>query len=281
MVNERIDLPEGTDPIAADATRYAVHRTDTRRDWGGWRYVTLAVLLLVLGLGAFVFLQYQSQSQALQALRDQQQTERTIAEQLAIQLRQHGITPTVSVGPVGPSGPAGPAGVAGNGIMYSQILDGDLILTYTKTGQQDVGHVVGPQGPSGPPGASGRPGQSGAPGQPGASGQPGRSITGTTITGGDLMLTFTNPDGSTTVQDMGPVVGPAGANGRGVTSFAINSADHLIVTYSDGSTQDVGQIPFAPQCPDGTSLRHVAFLNPSPPPPQLQGVACVDNASPP
>lgn len=58
----------------------------------------------------------------------------------------------------------------------------------------------------------------------------GESVTGATITDGHLLLTLTNGD----VLDAGDV----GA----VTSFSIDASQHLIVTYQDGTTQDLGAI---------------------------------------
>lgn len=40
--------------------------------------------------------------------------------------------------------------------------------------------------------------------------------------------------------------GPAGGIGRGITSVATNSNNHLIVTFTDGTTQDVGAVTVPP-----------------------------------
>lgn len=81
-------------------------------------------------------------------------------------------------------------------------------------------------GPEGPVGAAGEPG---ATGEPGAAGEPGESITG--------------PQG-----EQGPQGEPGtpGADGRGITSVQVveqaPNECHLIVTYTDGTTQDAGAV---------------------------------------
>lgn len=79
---------------------------------------------------------------------------------------------------------------------------------------------------------TGLPGTQGA---AGAAGAAGRGISSTVITGGHLVVGYT--DGTTT--DEGQVVGK---NGVGITSSTVNAAGHLILTYSDGATDDVGAV---------------------------------------
>ncbi|MCY1288429.1 hypothetical protein D9M70_374690 [compost metagenome] len=43
-----------------------------------------------------------------------------------------------------------------------------------------------------------------------------------------------------------PFQGPAGDDGRSITSAAVNGSGHLIISYSDGTTSDAGAIPPAP-----------------------------------
>lgn len=278
------ELPDGIDPVAADAAMSAVRATDTRRDWPGWRYVTPIAILLFLCLGSFLLWAYLHQGEQLDQVTSQQRADHIAALKLSQQLRDHGIKPSVSVPQ---PRVVGPPGESGNGILFADIENGHLILTYTKSGRQDVGVVVGSPGRPGKSGKPGRPGSpgprgptgsSGAPGTPGEPGPTGRSITGSDVANGHLVLTFTNPDGSTDTQDMGRVVGPAG---RGVQSIVVDANGHLIVTYDDGTVQDAGQVPFMPQCPPGTSLQHVQYFNPTPPPAQLDGQACVSDPTPP
>ena len=94
-------------------------------------------------------------------------------------------------------------------------------------------------------------------GADGVDGVDGLSITGAAIDGnGHLLLTLSN----STVLDAGYVVGPAGTNGtngtngadgvdgedgRGIASMAIDGSNHLIITYTDTTTEDAGLIPGA------------------------------------
>ena len=43
-------------------------------------------------------------------------------------------------------------------------------------------------------------------------------------------------------QSVFPPVGPTGAPGLGISTMAINAAQHLIITFTDGSTQDAGAV---------------------------------------
>jgi hypothetical protein len=110
-------------------------------------------------------------------------------------------------GDTGPSGASGASGLDGRGIITSAIVNNHLVLTYTSGTRLDVGRVVGPKGATG---ASGSPGASGPAGASGASG--------------------TGKPGSD------------GADGRGIKSTDINSAGHLAVTYTDGTTADLGAV---------------------------------------
>lgn len=75
----------------------------------------------------------------------------------------------------------------------------------------------------------------GAAGATGAAGPAGRGISSTVITGGHLIVGYT--DGSTT--DEGQVVGK---DGTGITSSVVNDSGHLILTYSNGTVDDVGAV---------------------------------------
>lgn len=100
----------------------------------------------------------------------------------------------------------------------------------------------------------------GTDGADGVDGTDGLSIIGAAIDGnGHLLLTLSN----STVLDAGYVVGQAGVDGvdgtdgadgndgaagtdgRGIVSMAIDGSDHLIITYTDSSTEDAGLIPDA------------------------------------
>lgn len=78
-------------------------------------------------------------------------------------------------------------------------------------------------------------GQPGATGAAGPSGEAGRGITSTVITGGHLIVAYS--DGTTT--DEGQVVGK---DGVGIVSSVVNGSGHLILTYTSGAVDDVGAV---------------------------------------
>lgn len=121
----------------------------------------------------------------------------------------------------GTNGTNGQNGQPGRGIVSTALVNGDLVLTYTDSKTQDVGHVVG---------------------EPGATGAAGRGITDEALIGNDLVLSFS--DG--TSKDVGPVVGPVGTSGKdgtngtngtngadgcSVVSVNVSTAGDLLVTY--------------------------------------------------
>lgn len=81
---------------------------------------------------------------------------------------------------------------SGVGIADLEIVDVDLVVTYTDATTQNLGRVVGYNGTNGTNGTNGR------------------AITGTAITGNDLILTF---DQGTSPVNVGRVVGYNGQNG--------------------------------------------------------------------
>lgn len=127
-------------------------------------------------------------------------------------------------GPVGPKGTDGGAGAkgadgatgaAGRGITGTTVNGaGRLIITYTDGTNADVGKVVGADGAQGTPGAAGAKGDTGAAGAKGDTGAAGTNGTN----------------------------GATGAAGRGITSSTINGSGNLVLTYSDGTTADVGHV---------------------------------------
>lgn len=132
------------------------------------------------------------------------------------------------------------------GLAAWLIYEGDALKAQvdTVTGQQAHAATVAEQlasqlrGMGATPVASppapvtGQPGPSGA---AGPSGPAGRGISSTVITGGHLIVGYT--DGTTT--DEGQVVGK---DGTGITSSVVNGSGHLILTYSDGTVDDVGAV---------------------------------------
>lgn len=173
---------------------------------------------------------------------------------------------TGAQGPQGPQGATGPAGAdstvpgpqgpAGKSITAGTVLgNGHLELTFSDSTTADVGVVVGPQGPAGATGAQGA---------TGATGPAGRSISSGQVLGnGHLELTFSD----STTADVGIVVGPqgpagptgntgatgaTGPAGKSIASGAVDGSGHLILTFSDSTTTDVG-IVVGPQGPQGAT----------------------------
>jgi collagen triple helix repeat protein len=122
-------------------------------------------------------------------------------------------------GPPGPSGPTGPRGAAG--------------------GPGPTGPIgpIGPLGPVGPSGPAGQDGNRGADGGPGPVGAPGP---------GGSQGDPGPPGPAGDPGDPGPA-GPPGSEGqpgRGIVDIAVRPEDcHVIVSFSDGSTQDLGAWP--------------------------------------
>lgn len=83
------------------------------------------------------------------------------------------------------------------------------------------------------------------PGIPGPDGTPGRGVAGTQLLGGRLVVLFT--DG--TRADHGPVVGPAGV---GIADVATVEG-RLQVTLTDGTLIDAGPLPIGPPGPTGAT----------------------------
>lgn len=120
-------------------------------------------------------------------------------------------------------------------------------------------------------------------GAEGPAGPAGRGIVATSITGGQLLVTYSTGE-TVDVGQVAGATGPAGpsgqpgkngANGRGIVASAVNSAGHLILTFTDGTTRDVGDVvgptgPTGPAGPtgaagangaDGVGVRGVQIVN--------------------
>jgi len=94
-------------------------------------------------------------------------------------------------GPQGPQGPAGSQGLPGTSITIAQIINGELILTFSDLTQINLGNVVGPPGPPGPAGPQGD------------------SIVSVQLFNNDLIVTLS----SGTQINVGNVLGPQGPQG--------------------------------------------------------------------
>ena len=185
--------------------------------------------------------------------------------------------PTGPAGPVGAQGPQGPQGDDGVSVTNAQITNGDIVLTYSNTSVQNLGDITGPQGPQG---LKGDAGDTGAQGPSGLS-VVGAIIStndlvvtlsdSSTINAGNVR----GPQGPTgsigpkgdkgddgaagATGDTGPQ-GPAGSNGSngaagaagptgtagpagtGINNAVVSGAGNLILTMSDASTIDAGNI---------------------------------------
>lgn len=68
----------------------------------------------------------------------------------------------------------------------------------------------------------------------------------TAITGGNrITFQWTADDSTTRTQTMDVMNGTDGTNGedgKGISSVAVNSSNHLIITYTDGTTTDAGEV---------------------------------------
>ena len=130
---------------------------------------------------------------------------------------------------------------------------GELVLIYSDGSAQNLGVITGAQGPQG---------EQGEQGEQGIQGEQGVSVTGAEINEkGELILSFS--DGST--QNLGVVTGAQGPQGDkgdqgdkgeqgiqgvSVTGAEINDKGELILSYSDGRTQNLGVVTGA-QGPQG------------------------------
>ncbi len=148
---------------------------------------------------------------------------------------------TGAQGPKGDKGDTGAQGPAGKDGKDGR--DGTDGQQGPKGDKGDTG-AQGPAGKNGKDGADGKDGQQGPKGDTGAQGPAGKD--GQQGPKGDTGAQGPKGDkGDTGAQ------GPAGKNGkdgadgtdgRGVKSFVVNDEGHLIVTYSDGETADLGKV---------------------------------------
>jgi hypothetical protein len=116
-----------------------------------------------------------------------------------------------------------------------------------ETGAQGPRGLRGPQGPKGLQGATGPEGKQGARGERGPQGGQGgvgpqgeRGLRGERGLQGERGLAgATGPKG-----EKGPKgdKGEKGADGRGIRSMRVDEVGDLIVTYTDGATQNVGHV---------------------------------------
>ena len=156
-------------------------------------------------------------------------------------------------GQQGPQGIQGDIGLTGTGITNAEVTNGDFIITYSNTSVQNLGDITGPQGIQGTTGAQGPAGNDGA---------DGLTVTGASVVSEDLIITLSD---SSTI-NAGNVVGPAGATGAqgpqgiqgatgadgadgangqdgvSVSTATVNGSGNLIITLTDASTVDAGNV---------------------------------------
>lgn len=146
----------------------------------------------------------------------------------SVRISQHPAKPVIVVGAQGPAGQPGARGPAATDQQTRDAVAKYLALHPLADGKdgapgkdgQSPACLTSPTGcvgPPGPPGPQGPPGDS-IQGPAGPAGQPGRD----------------------------------GANGVGVASVQVNSSCHLIVTYTDGRTEDAGQVSCPVPNPNST-----------------------------
>lgn len=129
---------------------------------------------------------------------------------------------------------AGCGGSNAKSIIRAEIIDGELIITYSDNTTDNLGKVVGSQGATGPAGANGTNGTNGSDGKTPYIGSNGNWYIGDTDTG----VKAEGTQGAT---------GSSGADGIGITGitseYGVNDQNQecMIFTFtmSDGSTQTV------------------------------------------
>ena len=175
----------------------------------------------------------------------------------------------------GADGRDGVDGKDGRGVKSFEVNDeGDLIVTYSDDETVDLGKVTGDKGADGTDGKDGRDGidgeqgpkgdkgdkgETGAAGQDGKDGEQGpkgdKGDTGAAgkdgvdgqdgkdgVDGRDGKQGPKGDKGDTGAAGKDGVDGQDGKDGRGVKSFEVNDEGHLMVTYSDGETVDLGKV---------------------------------------
>ena len=134
---------------------------------------------------------------------------------------------TIDAGNV--TGPQGATGDAGVGITSVSLVSTNLVLNYSNTSTQDVGNIQGPQGPEGV------------------------HVTNASLSTNDLIITLSNATTINAGNVRGPIglqgeqgiqgpQGNTGNDGTNVSSATVNGSGNLILTLSDASTIDAGNV---------------------------------------
>lgn len=148
-------------------------------------------------------------------------------------------------GPQGPQGNIGPQGIPGDGnagISTAAVtLSGNLVFTLADTTTIDVGNIRGTDG------------------NVGLQGNAGVGVTSVSIVGNDLIFDYSN----TSTQNLGNIrgpQGPIGPEGVSISSASVNGSGNLIITLTDASTVDAGNVKGA----DGIQLTNISVTTASP-----------------
>lgn len=121
----------------------------------------------------------------------------------------------------GDPGPEGPPGPAGTDITGMACVGGAFVVTYSDGTVESFGDCIAEAGPSGDDGSDGTNGENGA---DGTDGEPGAA----------------GPSGPAGEQGPAGEDGADGEDGRGITSAKCNDDGDLIITYTDGTTENAG-----------------------------------------
>lgn len=166
------------------------------------------------------------------------------------------IGPQGAQGLQGAQGPQGVQGVAGNGIVSTvNNLNGTYTFNYSDGTSFTTTSLIGPQGSTGPQGIQG---PQGPQGNTGSQGPQGVGIANAVVTNGNLILTRTdnatiNAGSVTGPQGPQGLTGVQGPAGTSVTNATINNNGDLLLSYSTGTIQNVGQVT-GMQGPQGVSI---------------------------
>ncbi len=140
-------------------------------------------------------------------------------------------------GDKGDPGTPGTPGQAGVSITNAEIVDGELVLSFSDGTTKNVGQVVGQDGQDGAPGQNGN---DGAPGQNGNDGAPGQN-------GNDGAPGKDGNDGAP---------GKDGKDGVSITKVELNDDGELVIYFSEGDPTNLGVITSG----NGAAVSHVHSL---------------------
>lgn len=164
----------------------------------------------------------------------------------------------------GANGKDGVNGTDGIGVAKSEInSNGELVLTYTDGAVDNLGVVIGAKGEKGEQGIQGiqgDKGETGAAGQNGSDGKDGVGIENISVSeSGELEITLSSGttlnlgtvkgadgknglDGKDGQNGMNGTDGKDGIDGIGVTKTEVNSFGELVISYSDGTSVNLGRV---------------------------------------